>query len=342
MGIFNRHRHLRPEILSEYLDGRLDQRHQELVARRLAGCPACREELNTLQATVSALQNLPDLPLPRSFTLPIAPSPDYPANLTRAPAPPAPLIMKLPGWAYGGAASLAGLALALMLSAEASGLASPASFQATAAPPGAAVAKEPQIEAQIKAKVEAPAAAPVGSQATTPPQVAQRAAQAPAPEAAAETGDSALAAQSQGEPADPALEMAMAMAESQGAAESGSDAATKDAAAKSAAAPPTQEALAFSGTPSDAGTPSDVGTPSGDPTSALEESSPATPADSAPSLVMEPETPQENLSFAVEQSSPPSSPTWWRALETMLAALTLAFLGGLFFRWRRNRSQSDA
>ncbi len=48
MGIFNRHRHLRPEILSEYLDGRLDQGHQELVARRLADCAACREELDTL------------------------------------------------------------------------------------------------------------------------------------------------------------------------------------------------------------------------------------------------------------------------------------------------------
>ena len=104
MAIFNRHRHLRPEVLSEYLDGRLDQRHQEQVARRLADCPACREELHTLQTTVSALQSLPDLPLPRSFILPTAPSPDYPANLIRKPAP---LVMKMPAWAYGSAASLA-------------------------------------------------------------------------------------------------------------------------------------------------------------------------------------------------------------------------------------------
>ncbi len=142
MGIFNKHRHLGPEILSEYLDGRLDQGHQETVARRLADCPACREELNTLRATVSALQSLPDLPLPRSFTLPAAPLPGSSANLIRKPAPPTPLVMRLPGWAYGGAASLAGLALALMLSAEAAGLASPASFSAATPPGNATVAKE--------------------------------------------------------------------------------------------------------------------------------------------------------------------------------------------------------
>ena len=197
MGIFNRHRHLRPEILSEYLDGRLDQRHQGLVARRLAECPACREELNTLRATVAALQSLPDLPLPRSFTLPTAPTPDYPAELIRKAASPAPLIVKQPGWAYGSAASLAGLALALMLSADAAELTNPASLQltapVTAVPRDATAAKEAQVEDQVTAKAEPPVAAleradqaavPTDFQAATPPQQWLRSANRPRPKKA--------------------------------------------------------------------------------------------------------------------------------------------------------------
>ena len=329
MGIFNRHRHLRPEILSEYLDGRLDQGHQELVARRLADCAACREELNTLQTTVSALRSLPDLPLPRSFTLPTAPSPDYPANLIRKQDP---LVMKMPAWAYGSAASLAGLALALMLSAEAAGLASPASFettgqttgQATAAPEAAALAKEAQSEAPVSAPEMADQAeAPADPLATTAPQAALRAESAPAPEAAAAIGETALAAKSLAEPAGAAPQTAMA--ESQDAV-------------KSVSGPAGEEATAFSGTQSDDG----ASVPEESPPSVPAEEVAVAPADTVQNLAMEAETPEENLSSAPEEYSAPSSPTWWKALETMLAALTLAFLGGLFFRWRRNRSDSDA
>ena len=349
MGIFNRHRHLRPEILSEYLDGRLDQRHQELVARQMADCPACREELNTLQTTVSALRSLPDLPLPRSFTLPTAPSPDYPDKLIRKPAP---LVMKMPAWAYGSAASLAGLALALMLSAEAAGLASPAAFQttgqttgqATAAPEAAAVAKEAQVEAQVAApEMTDQAEAPADSMAAPVPQAALRAESAPAPAAATETGDSALAAKGLAEPVAAAPEAAMA--ESQDAVERGSAPAGEETAAFSetqsddgASVPVGEEAATPSGTPS-----ADVApVPEESPPSLPAEEIPAGPADTIQNLAMEAETPEENLSFAAEEYSTPSSSTWWKALETTLAALTLAFLGGLFFRWRRNRSDFDA
>ena len=337
MGIFNKHRHLGPEILSEYLDGRLDQGHQETVARRLADCPVCREELNTLRATVSALQSLPDLPLPRSFTLPAAPLPGSSANLIRKPAPPTPFVMRMPGWAYGGAASVAGLALALMLSAEAAGLASPASFQvtdpATAAPGDAGVAKEAQFEAQVAAKAEPPAIAPemaapvikdraeppAGFQAATPPQAAQRAEPAPTPDAATEMGDSALAEKSLAEPAATAPQAAMT--ESQAASDTVTD-------------PAGEGTIAYSITQSD-----DVaaGTEDSPPSVLTEE-----PADPAPTLAMDAEALNENLSFSVKVYSAPSSPAWWKALETMFAALTLAFLGGLFFRWRRNRSQPNA
>ena len=363
MGIFNRHRHLRPEILSEYLDGRLDQRHQELVGRRLAACPSCQEELNTLRATVSALQSLPDLPLPRSFTLPTAPSPDVPANLIRKPAPPAPLIMRMPGWAYGGAASLAALALALMLSAEAAGLASPASFpetdqtteqamgQTKAAPGDAAVTEETQVEAQVEPPVAAfemadQAKPALGSQAATPSLAARQGISAPTSEAAAETPDSPQAAKILAEPADPALEMAMA--ESQGNVASDPEAAVEEAAADAVSDPATRDAADFPGTPGHAGTrsvpgiPSDDGSIPADSSPGVPEAVPAPTGDSARSLATEAETPKENLSFPVEQYSATSSPIWWKALEAMFAALTLALLGGLFFRWRRNRRQSDS
>ena len=393
MGIFNKHRHLRPEILSEYLDGRLDHRHQGLVAHRLAECAACREELNTLRATVAALQNLPDLPLPRSFTLPTAPTPDYPAELIRKPAPPASLVMKLPGWAYGSAASLAGLALALMLSAEAAGLTSPAflvstapaTAPATAAPGDAGVAKEAQDEAGVAAKAEplvaaperaAQAEAPTDFQSAEAPQTAQRSAAAPTAEAAAKIGESALAENSLAEPASPAPEAALAapepqtaMAESQGAvaasdpaseeavadAVAASDPASEEAAADAAAAtasdpageegvadvlsdPPGEDVTAFSLTQSD-----DRATAPEDSLPSVQaKGTPVAPADSAQSPATEPKAPVENLGIPAQEYSAPSSITWWKALETMFAALTLAFLGGLFYRWRRNRSQSDA
>ena len=360
MGIFNRHRHLRPEILSEYLDGRLDQRHQGLVARRLTECSICREEMNTLRATVAALQNLPDLPLPRSFTLPTAPTPDYPAELIRKAASPAPLIMKLPGWAYGSAASLAGLALALMLSADAAGLTNPASLQltapVTAVPRDATAAKEAQVEAQVAAKAEPPvaaleradqAAAPTDFQAATPPQTALRSAAAPTAEAVAKIGESTSAEKSLAEQDRPAPEPALtepdgsapqtAMAEPQAAVEPAFGPAGEEAAIDTVSDPAGEEAGAFSITPSDDG-------PSG-----VEESPPSmtaevpvAPAEPAFTLATEAEKPEENLSLPAEGYSAPSSPTWWKVLETMFAALTLAFLGGLFFRKRRNRSQSDA
>ena len=404
MGIFNRHRHLRPDILSEYLDGRLDQRHLGLVDRRLADCPVCREELATLQATVSTLQSLPDLPLPRSFTLPTAPSLRYPANLIRKPDP---LLMKMPGWVYGGAASLAGLALALLLSAEAAGLASPASFQASAAPEEDAAAQE----AQVGARVESPAPAlgmaeqaqdPAGSQAAKRPPSARQSKPAPAAGAAADTEDSALAANILTEPAGPAPEMAdqpptpaafqedqplpdahraidaapldaaddkgdsaaaaksgaeptsaaplatraegqtpadiiSAPAPEDAAADTASDPAAGDAATDTASDAAAKEAAAFTIIPGDDG----ASLPKDSAPAVTAEDVPATPAKSAQSLTTEAETPDENLNFPAEQYPALSSPTWWKALEIVFAALALAFLGGLFFRWQRYRSRPD-
>jgi hypothetical protein len=152
MWIFGRHRHLSLEVLSEYLDRRLSNGEREGISRRLNSCSLCREELDSLQVTVSLLQGLEDAAIPRNFTL--AGPPPAPA-VARQPLP-----FRAPNWAYAGAASLAGLALAFMVSADAAGLLAPsaipvASQQATAmstseALPtaGPEIASEPQTESQ--------------------------------------------------------------------------------------------------------------------------------------------------------------------------------------------------
>jgi len=161
MWIFGRHRHLSLEVLSEYLDGRLSDGEREGISRRLNSCSLCREELDSLRVTVSLLQGLEDAPIPRNFTL--AGPPPAPA-VARQPLP-----FRAPNWAYAGAASLAGLALAFMVSADAAGLLAPPetpidSQQATAmstseALPtaGPEIASEPQPESQqLFRKPEAP------------------------------------------------------------------------------------------------------------------------------------------------------------------------------------------
>jgi len=228
------------------------------------------------------------------------------------------------------------------------------------------VAQEAQVEAQVAApemadQAAGPAESPPEFQAATPPQAARRSEPAPTSEGAAEIGEMLRAAKSLVEPADPAPEMAMT--ESQAAAESGSGpvaeraaaaksgpageeaaAATKSGPAGEAAAADIatdaagEEADAFSGTTSDDG----ASVPEESPPVPAAEQVPVAPADSAQNLTVEAEPPKENLSFPAEKYSAPSSPAWWKPLETMFAALTLAFLGGLFFRWRRNRTQSGA
>lgn len=118
MWIFGRHRHLKLELLSEYLDGRLDTAAQARVTRQLDSCDLCRNEVDSLQSTVSLLQALPELTATRSFTLAAAP-------ISRPVIVRQPLPLRAPSWAYAGAASLAGLALAIMVSADTLGLLAP-------------------------------------------------------------------------------------------------------------------------------------------------------------------------------------------------------------------------
>jgi anti-sigma factor RsiW len=67
------------ERLSAYLDGELTQQEQSIVERHLARCQDCRWNLDTLRQTVQWVQELPSVPVPRVFTIPV------PAEPARAP-----------------------------------------------------------------------------------------------------------------------------------------------------------------------------------------------------------------------------------------------------------------
>ena len=113
-----RHRHLKPDTLAEYMDGRLGATARTRVDQQLASCGDCREELEELRATVSLLRQLPTEPVPHSFSMPAPPvEPISP----RASAP-----LRVPQWVYAGAASAAVVVLAVLVSADATGLLEPA------------------------------------------------------------------------------------------------------------------------------------------------------------------------------------------------------------------------
>lgn len=52
-----------------YLDHRLGQKEQQIVEKHLASCSACRQEYESLQATINLLHQLPSAKPPRSFTI---------------------------------------------------------------------------------------------------------------------------------------------------------------------------------------------------------------------------------------------------------------------------------
>jgi hypothetical protein len=162
MWTFRKHRHLKPEALSEYLDGRLHGAAREKVARELESCASCREELESLQATVLLLQDLPEVQVPRAFTLAGPP----PEPVAERP----PVHLRMPNWAYAGAASLAGLALAVLVSADATGLLTP--VPATVSPRASSAAAPAQEHAAATAAPDALAAAAPTESPVPKPQVA--------------------------------------------------------------------------------------------------------------------------------------------------------------------------
>ncbi len=113
--LFGRHRHLSQRVLSEYLDQVLPDSARRRAGRALAACDVCKQELESLSAVVSLLRQAPPVAPRRSFTW-SAPPP---------PAGRASLLLRLPNWTYAGAASMAALVLAVVVSADAAGILAP-------------------------------------------------------------------------------------------------------------------------------------------------------------------------------------------------------------------------
>ena len=107
------HQHIKTETLSEYLDDRLQGGALARVDQRLASCGVCREELESLRATVTILRDLPVEATRRSFTMAAPPPKPVPAR----PSP----LLRAPQWAYAGAASVAAVVLIVLVSVDATG-----------------------------------------------------------------------------------------------------------------------------------------------------------------------------------------------------------------------------
>jgi anti-sigma factor RsiW len=112
--------HTQPELLSEYVDGRLSASRMEAVERHLSACASCQREVESLRATVALLKQVPLMRPHRSYVL-----------LDR----PAPVVRSLvPLWAMGAAASLVLLIFVSILAADLGGALSTERFAPAPAP----------------------------------------------------------------------------------------------------------------------------------------------------------------------------------------------------------------
>ena len=184
------HRHISRGTLNEYLDGRLTGPARGRVERITAECPGCREELESLRQTMLLLNQLPELTPRRSFVLTQVPL-EIPFRHARP-------WFQVPQWAYAGAASMAALALALLITMDVTGLVAPDLKSLPAAPVAPA---ESQVEIITEAKTvlsqeaaQGIEAAPVG------PEIAQAVQAESAAPAVAEPPVMALQAEAESPP----------------------------------------------------------------------------------------------------------------------------------------------
>jgi hypothetical protein len=292
------HRHLGPDTLAEYMDGRLGAVARTRVDQQLAACTDCREELEELHATVALLQQLPVEPAPRSFTLPVPPA----RQASRPPSlrPSAPL--RMPQWVYAGAASAAAVVLAVLISADATGL-----LETGTPPVERGIADETAAASAAQAPlIQESAQGPAATVASKPEISLQSSAAAPLVEAAPAAPEAAMAAP---EPPQAAPEAALAAPEA---------AITPDAArAEEMPSPITA-----------AGTGQAVDAVKAPPATA------ATSASTPPGADLPTSKPHAGLAPVVE---PGGTATTWRVVEGVAAALGLVFLGGLLMRRRSQR-----
>ncbi|MCW5852378.1 MAG: zf-HC2 domain-containing protein [Anaerolineae bacterium] len=100
-------------LLSAYLDGEVTQEERTRVEAQLRVSPAWREELESLRWTVNLLRELPDMPMPRSFELPVL-AETAPAATSRLGTRERGWRLDL-GWLYGFFRTSAAVTVALLL-----------------------------------------------------------------------------------------------------------------------------------------------------------------------------------------------------------------------------------
>lgn len=112
------HRHIKAETLNEYLDGRLGGSDLAKIEGRWPACDSCHDELEELRATIAVVRQMPMEQPRRSFVMDAPSLPPAPARQ--------PFYLRAPNWAYAGAASIAVVVLAALVSVDATGGLSPA------------------------------------------------------------------------------------------------------------------------------------------------------------------------------------------------------------------------
>ena len=165
------HKRLR-SLLSHYIDGQVRQSEAARIERHLTECEECRAEIDTLRATVGLLRALPEIEMPRAFTLSAVPVPvRFASPFVRA---------------TGIATSIAGVLLAGLLLGDVLGLVTQSEFTLPeirfAAEHGAASRAAPAAPASAPAAAPAPAA-PAPAAAPAAPAQAAPIPQPPAPPA---------------------------------------------------------------------------------------------------------------------------------------------------------------
>lgn len=171
------------ERLSAYLDGALSSQERMAVDRHLATCQTCRWNLDTLRQTVQWTRELPTVPVPRVFTVPV---PAQPARAARRRWNFVPLLQ--------GATALVALLLAFVVAGDVmlTGV-MPVSAPQPAAmhePPAATVEMSQEIVVKVIKEVEKKEEAPrpeaeiVGEKAIAEPTQAPLAQEVPAAESA--------------------------------------------------------------------------------------------------------------------------------------------------------------
>ena len=211
-------------LLSAYVDGEVSAADARRVEEHVAACSTCRDELDSLTATVELVRGLPELELPRSF------------ELTRLPEEEPRVSFGV--WAPRLATSVAGLLLVVLLAGDFTGTliqsggsdeaetgvqfdapSAPAAMDAAAPAPEAAQAAAPRQAAQLRMADAAPAtptsvtaaqaAAAAAAQSRSSDEEAATPAPPAAPAAAAKAGPAGKAAPESATPAPDAPAVVM-------------------------------------------------------------------------------------------------------------------------------------